>query len=268
MHTIDKSKIAILTTVANFELYKRTATIFPEEIDKIVIDGTNGMYGLESINYMFKKLNSKKYEWIIMADEDIFFYDSNLVFDLITYMDKNDYQISGVRDGGLIKHRINNPEVINTFFSVINFKKLSEIYDFKLVKEHQIFIPEIFENKDYSFLKYDYDIKSLDEPYYCFYFWAILKGFKILYLDTINPVNNDKTGNIVLDVNGNKIAFHSWYARAYKVHEKQTKRIDHYIKEFKIEEASINLKDVQIFKRRFFNFKKRLKKSIKKYIGK
>ncbi|WP_278020439.1 hypothetical protein [Flavobacterium ginsengisoli] len=42
MDTIDKSKIAILTTVTNFELYKRTSTIFPEEIDKIVIDGTNG----------------------------------------------------------------------------------------------------------------------------------------------------------------------------------------------------------------------------------
>ncbi|GAA3736408.1 hypothetical protein GCM10022422_19350 [Flavobacterium ginsengisoli] len=76
---------------------------------------------------MFKKLNNKKYEWIIMADEDIFFYDSNLVFDLITYMDKNNYQISGVRNGRLIKHRINNPEVIDTFFYVINYKKYTAL---------------------------------------------------------------------------------------------------------------------------------------------
>jgi hypothetical protein len=265
---IDKSKIAIITTVANFELYKKTATIFPENIDKIVIDGTNGMYGLHSIDFMFQKLKNKKYEWIIMADEDVFFYDSNLIFDLIDHMDKNDYQICGVRDGGVIKHRFHNPEAINTFFSIINFKKLAKKYNFDLVKEHQKFIPEIYDNKDYSFLKYNYDIRSLKEPYYCFYFWVLLNNFKILYLDTINPVKDDQTGNIIFDVNGNKIAFHSWYARAYQVYEDQTIRIDSFLNEFQIQAASLNMKNVIVFKKRFFNWKKRLlgiiKKSIKK----
>lgn len=265
---IDKSKIAILTTVANFELYKKTATIFPENIDKIVIDGTNGMYGLNSIDFMFQKLKNKKYEWIVMADEDVFFYDPNLVFDLIEYMDKNDYQICGVRDGGLIKHRFHNPEAINTFFSIINFKKLAKEYDFHSVTEHQKFIPEIYENKDYGFLKYNYDIRSLKEPYYCFYFWALIKDFKILYLDTINPVADDETGNIILDIHGNKIAFHSWYARSYQVYEDQTIRIDAFLNEFKIQTASLNMKNVIVYKKRFFNWEKRLKRNIKKIISK
>lgn len=260
---IDKSKIAILTTVANLKLYKKTATIFPTGIDKIIIDGSKGMYGLDSIDYMFRKLKNKKYEWIIMADEDLFFYNSNAVFDLIEYMSKNNYDICGVRDGGVIQHRFHNPEVINTFFSIINFKNISKKYKYQSILQHQKFIPELYKDKDYKFLSYNYDIKSLKEPYYCFYFWALLEQFKFLYLETINPVGNDETGNIILDVNGKEMAFHSWYARAYEVHDDQTIRINSFLKEFDIENAAINLDNVQILKKRFFNWKKRLKVFLK-----
>ena len=78
---------------------------------------------------------------------------------------------------------------------------MAKEYNFDLVKGHQKFIPEIYNSRDYSFLKYNYDIRSLKEPYYCFYFWALLNNFKILYLDTINPVKGDQTGNIILDMN-------------------------------------------------------------------
>lgn len=59
---MDKSKIAIVTTVANKELYAKTASLFSKGIDKYVIDGTNGMYGLDSIDYMFRKLKNKNYD--------------------------------------------------------------------------------------------------------------------------------------------------------------------------------------------------------------
>jgi hypothetical protein len=39
---IDKSKIAIITTVANFDLYNKTSLFFPVGIRKYVIDGTKG----------------------------------------------------------------------------------------------------------------------------------------------------------------------------------------------------------------------------------
>ncbi len=74
---MDKSKIAIVTTVANRKLYAKTASLFPKGIDKYVIDGTNGMYGLDSIDYMFRKLKNQNYDWIIMADEDVFFYEAD-----------------------------------------------------------------------------------------------------------------------------------------------------------------------------------------------
>ncbi|OOG65784.1 hypothetical protein B0E44_15510, partial [Flavobacterium sp. A45] len=92
---IDKSKIAIITTVASFKLYNKTAALFPKGIDKIVIDGTTGMYGLNSIDFMFKRLKNKEYNWVIMADEDVFFHDSDLVFELIQYMKNNNLDICG-----------------------------------------------------------------------------------------------------------------------------------------------------------------------------
>ena len=65
---IPKSKIAILTTVANFELYKKTSVFFPKGIKRYVIDGTNHMYGRNSIVYMISKFknlgrNTRKYRF-------------------------------------------------------------------------------------------------------------------------------------------------------------------------------------------------------------
>lgn len=256
---IDKSKIAIITTVASFKFYNKTATLFPVGIDKIVIDGTTGMYGLKSIDFMFEKLKNKQYDWIIMADEDIFFYDSDLVFDLIQYMKNNNLDICGVRDGGEIQHRLHNPEAINTFFSILNFKKISDKYNYRSILNFQKYIPELYENKEYSALKYSYDFQSLKEPYYCFYFWAHLNKFKFLYLDTINPVGDDMIGNVILFPSGEKMAFHSWYARTYEVFEDQTIRLNSFLTDFNIKDALVNWREVQVFKKPFFNWKKRAK---------
>ena len=70
---IDKNKIAILTTVANFELYSHTSRYFPKDIKKYVIDGTNGMHGIHSIIYIMHKLKNEAIDWLIMADEDVIF---------------------------------------------------------------------------------------------------------------------------------------------------------------------------------------------------
>lgn len=261
---IDKSKIAIVTTIVSKKLYTKTATLFPKGINKYCIDGTNGMYGLNSIDFMFEKFKSKAYDWIIMADEDVFFYDSNKVFEIIEYMKTKKYDICGIRDGGVIKHRFHSPEAINTFFSIINFKSLRERYNLKEIKLFQKYLPELYLNKDYSRLPYEFDIKSLKEPYYCFYFWALQNKFEFLYLDVINPVGNDTTGNIILSPSGEKVAFHSWYARAYEVYEDQTIRINSFLDSFEITNKSIDWKEVKVFKKYFFNWKKRLKYFLKK----
>jgi hypothetical protein len=262
---INKSKIAIVTTVISRKLYTKTASLFPKGIDKYIIDGTNGMYGLESINYMFRKFENKKYDWIIMADEDVFFYEADLVFDIIKSMLKNDFSICGVRDGGVIKHRYHNPEAINTFFSIINFRDLKGKYNLKEIKSFQNYTPELYKNKNYSQLPHCFDIKSMREPYYCFYFWAHHNNYKFLYLDTINPVGDDEVGNVILSPSGEKIAMHSWYARAYGVFDDQTLRLNNFIEDFDIVNAAIDWNEVILLKNYFFNWKKRLKRLLKQY---
>ena len=261
---IDKSRIAIVTTVVSFKLYKKTATLFPKGIDKIVIDGTTGLYGINSIKTIFRKKIFKKYDWIILADEDVFFYDSNLVFKLIEQMQEQKYSICGVRDGGVIKHRFDNPLAVNTFFCIIDYKEIVKEFTFDKVLECQRFFPELYLNEDYSNLPYEYNIKSLKEPYYCFYFWLKLNRHKFLYLETVNPVDEDEFGNIILSENNEKIAFHSWYARAYDVNEKHTKRINSVLNNFDLINAKIKSNDYSIVRFPFYNWKKRIKKFIKK----
>lgn len=264
---MNKSKIAIVTTVASKNLYVKTASLFPKGINKYVIDGTNGMYGIDSIDYMFRKFKNKNYDWIIMADEDVFFYKADLVFDVIKNMMENNFSICGVRDGGVIKHRFHNPEALNTFFSIINFSALKKKYNLKEIKSFQKYAPELYQNKNYSHLPYCFDIKSLKEPYYCFYFWAHHNNYKFLYLDTLNPVGKDEVGNVILSPLGEKIAMHSWYARAYGVFEDQTTRLNGFIEEFAIKDAAIDWNEVIVLKNYFFNWKKRLKRFLKNSIN-
>ena len=61
----DKKKIALLTTVSNFELYAKTSKRFPKGIRHFVIDGRNGMHGIDSVFYMFKKLKNLNIKWLI-----------------------------------------------------------------------------------------------------------------------------------------------------------------------------------------------------------
>ena len=56
----DNSKIAILSTVINFDLYAKSSQFFPNDIQKYVIDGRNGMHGLESIFYMMNTMKPRK----------------------------------------------------------------------------------------------------------------------------------------------------------------------------------------------------------------
>ncbi len=181
-------------------------------------------------------------------------------------MQNNDLDICGIRDGGDIQHRFHNPEAINTFFSIINFKKISDKYNYQAILKCQRYIPELYVDKDYSTLKYSYDRESLKEPYYCFYFWAHLNQFKFLYLESINPVGNDSVGNMILFPTGEKIAFHSWYARTYEVYEDQTLRLNSFLNNFDIEDAFIDWSKIQVLKKPFFNWKKRTKAFVKKKI--
>jgi hypothetical protein len=250
--------IALLTTVANFDLYQKTAPFFPDNIQKLVIDGTNGMHGIHSILYMMRKLKGKNIEWLVMADEDVLFTDSKMVFSIIEKMKNEHYTICGVRDGGQIAHRNFNPYCINTFFSIINFKEIEQIWNTNEALSNQYVQFDEFDD-DLNHLKGNYDKKSLYEPYYCFYFWLKRKNKKTLFLNTEMQV--DGITNTVF-FNDNVFLYHTWQARNYGKIQNHTKRIDAVL-----QNVGANIKSYQtpiVYKDNTFAFKQKIKKYIRK----
>lgn len=224
---MELNNVAILSTVLNWDLYKKSSQYFPSNMTKYVIDGRNGMHGIHSIYYMMYKFKHISVDWLIMADEDVLFINTEAVNNTIQYMQEHDYIVCGVRDGGCIDIRKFNPYAINTFFSVVNLKRLKEIWNKKEIKENQYIHDNEFLNLDeLQNLKKDYDSKSLYEPYYCFYFWLKRRGEKILYLDATTPLKDDNITTLVLNPRGEEILFHTWYARSYGENAKHTQRID------------------------------------------
>ncbi|WP_395059656.1 hypothetical protein [Flavobacterium sp.] len=262
---IKESNIALLTTVANFELYKKTSPLFPQNIQKYVIDGTNGMHGYDSIKYMLNKLKNKNIEWLVMADEDVIFSNPNAIFEIIEHMKHNDYSVCGVRDGGMIPHRKQNPYLINTFFSIIHFSEIENIWKKKEVDKNQYIKKNEFDD-NLSSLIHEYNVSSIYEPYYCFYLWLRRKGKKILFLDANVPFEEDIITNSVNDHRGNKMLYHTWYARAYGVNEKHTKRIDKIFSLLSVKNDNF-IKPI-IFKDNTFAFRKRISKFIAKVVAK
>ncbi|MCF8272805.1 MAG: hypothetical protein K9I95_03140 [Flavobacteriaceae bacterium] len=261
---MNKSKIAILTTVVNFELYSITSRLFPKGIKKYVIDGTNGMHGLDSIFYMFKKLKNENIDWLILADEDVIFEDCDVVFSIIRKMDDDNISVCGVRDGGVIAHRQYNPNLINTFFSIIDFKKISKIWSKSEVKKNQYTLPSEFKI-DETKLNGFFDVNSLYEPYYCFFLWLKRKGMGFLYLDA--HMFDDNISNSIL-FNGQLFACHTWYARAYNLNKKHTYRINKIFYNRNIEiDSTILESKIVIFKDQLFYIKMKMKKLYNKIIN-
>jgi hypothetical protein len=262
-------KIALVTTVSNTLLYNKTIKTFPKNIDLIAIDGSKGLFGINSIKFMFRKLSSKKYNWIIMADEDVLFYNPLGVFNIIDKMKKNDITVCGIRDGGVLSWRGKNPYLINPFFCIIDFDKINLIYNEKEIDENQYIMENEF-NDDLSNLPFDYDKNSIFEEYYCFFLWLRRKGMNFYFLDAIsNTFENDLETTTVFNINGEPMLYHTWYARTYGKNEWHTNRIDKIIN-YCNQENIINQKfNVIWYKDYVFNINKDLvfiKSKFKKFI--
>lgn len=256
------SHIAILSTVINFDLYAKSSQLFPQNIQKYVIDGRNGMHGLDSIFYMMKKLKRKNIEWLIMADEDVLFQDSSVVFDIINKMKTENYSICGVRDGGIVSHRIYNPYLINTFFSIINFKELEQIWYKKEIKENHYVLENEF-NDDLTRLHGTYDLCSLYEPYYCFYLWLRRKNKRFFFLNS--KMDADQITNSLF-YNDKVFLHHTWFARAYGNNERHTNRIDVLFERLKFKNNKID--SPVVFKDKKYFLIQKIKKTFKRALKK
>ena len=249
---MEGSEIAIISTVSNFNLYNKSSKSFPTGIKHYVIDGSNGMHNLSSIMFMFKILRRKGVKWIVMADEDVIFVKPDKIFELINYMEAEDYSVCGVRDGGEISHRNQNPYLINTFFSILHFAKVQAIFDEKEILKHQYIGENEFED-NLEKLQYQYNRKSLFEPYYCFFLWLRRKGERFLFLSA--SMHNDGITNKVFDLDGKLLLYHTWYARSYGKNEKHTNRINKVLKDFSLKTRTW---DPLTFKDKTFTIRKNL----------
>ena len=228
---MDLDKVGIVTTVSNWDLYNETINFFPPGIRTFAIDGTKGFFGLNSMLFSLEKLKKYNIDWLIMADEDVIFTNHEGIFDLIDYLEKNNYIACGMRDGGVLSWRDQNPYLLNTFFTILNLNEIYKIYNEKEVLDNQYIKKGEFEQK-LDFLPYNYQVNSLFEPYYCFFLWLLRKEKKIKYLDGYNPEPNETT--IVLNHLGKEILYHTWYARLYKKDEVHTKRIENVLSKGKL----------------------------------
>lgn len=260
----DNSKIAILSTVNNFNLYAKSSALYPPNIKRYVIDGRNGMFGIHSINYMMEIFKHKNVDWLILMDEDALFIESKLIFPLIEEMSQKDYIVCGVRDGGMLPERSGNPYVMNPFFSIINLKELKKIWNKKeMLSNHYINEDEF--NDDLSILKYPYNKIGMSEPYYCFYFWLKRKNKKLLYLDITLPFDEDQITNTVQDLNGESILYHTWFSREYGDQRgRHTARIDSVFNQFSLLTNTNHFKP-KIYKDNLFPLKNRFRR-FKKYL--
>lgn len=228
--------IVIVTTVNNIELYRKTVISFPKNIDLIAIDGSKGLYGLEGFKFMFKKLKKYKYKWLIMADEDVVFVNSNGVIDLINRLENDGVTACGVRDGGLLSWRNKNPYSLNPFFCILNLEKIYAIYSEEEFLKHQYIEKDEFDD-DLSSLYYPYDKESLYEGYYCFFLWLKRKKIKFTYLNAIaDTFKGDLETTTVFGLDNEILLYHTWYARTYGINDYHTDRINKIILIGKIQE--------------------------------
>lgn len=225
---MDKSKIGLVTTVFNWELYERTHRFFPDGIKIYAIDGTKGFFGLNSLLFSIKKLRKNELDWLILADEDVIFSQPENVFDLIRYMDEHDFTACGIRDGGMIKWRNKNPFVINQFFTVLNLKNIFQEYNEQEIRKNQYVRQDEFYD-DLNKLPFDYNVASLAEPYYCFYLWLRRKNKKILFLNGEVSIPDDFATTLLKDHLNQPILYHTWYARFYDKDNLHTERINHVL---------------------------------------
>ena len=174
-------------------------------------------------------------------------------------MKNNNYTVCGVRDGGMIEHRNKNPYVINTFFSILNFKEIERIWNVQDMKKNQFILDNEFDD-NLSKLSGKYDASSTYEPYYCFYLWLRRSQKKILFLET-NMCEDEITNKVLFK--DKHFLYHTWYARSYCKSEKHTNRIDVILNEY-ITDSEKNIVEYILYKDSMFYINSKFKKILKK----
>jgi glycosyltransferase involved in cell wall biosynthesis len=200
-------RVAIVTRSMDDRLYDLSGSLIDLPFPRHKLTGTNA----DDYFYRFNDIDA---DWIINIDEDAFVIDPLRIDGLLKYMEQNGYDCCGVPDGGVISHRFHNPISPNPFFSIHNNKKirehfrLEEVQDCVYREDLNRFTPTHLLKPGYKYIFDDF------EPYYHYFFWLLDKGFKFLYLDSVDWPR-DQFSTIAMDHLGQQLLVHTWYARDY-----------------------------------------------------
>ena len=253
-------KIAVVVTVQNFKLFKKTKNSIPMGIDLFVIDGRYGFYALNALELVFSSDQIAKYDWIIMADEDVIFIDFDAILELIQHMKNNDHQLAGVSDGSALEFRKGDPTIPNLFFCVFNNSSIRLKFD--LLDFHQY-----IKTKSNTG---DQPSKVMNEPYYVFFKYLFYRDFRMMFLNAHNKViPGDYESTFVYNHINKIMLIHTWYARLYMKNQFHTTRIDNVVNSNLSNQQNktfFNLKNPQYFQFKKQFYLKYLKKKIKRLI--
>lgn len=177
-----------------------------------------------------KVVKDARTEYVIFVDEDFFFFETDPLFELLRFMGKNTYSLSGVSDG-YHHYRQQNPVAFNSFFLVLRQKDFQSILRKPGFWDH-LFYPKTIQKYFSVPVQNDFNSKWMQsvyphtiqagyrispvnfEPYYPF-FWTLLENeFKFHYL---YPHFNQefKSTNPRLSINNPDIGYHMWFTRKW-----------------------------------------------------
>lgn len=204
------NRIKIFTRSFDLRLYRNSRGLY-ENLGLPVVRLTDQT----ADGYFYTMLNDEECDVAINIDEDAFLVDPDAMLKLVDIVLEGGYANAGCPDGGGYCPRSGNPIITNPFFNIFNLKLIRTKFSLLSVKEfsypqHKEEMVSLFPKErletNWTFDRYEY------EPYYPFFFW-LAYNFKTLYLPSRR--HEDGTTTILLDLQGNPICMHTWFARFY-----------------------------------------------------
>ena len=217
---------AIITRHGIKDLYKNCSK-FLEDIPykKYPLINTSAAGYLESVI-------RAKYDWVINIDDDAFLINPKHLYNLMVYMDENNYDYCGMADGGFDGCRYTgNPCSMNPFFNVFNLKSIREKIDVHIPKfigiKFEDSLKDLVNYTGFKLPKERCRYEPDQEPYYYFFF-RLLRDTKPLFLQA--KLYDDNLTTMLYNHNNELLVYHTWYGRLYNQDEMHKKRINQVIK--------------------------------------
>lgn len=213
----------ILTRSANPALHTMMQSLLSPDNEFKRLTQFQGWEGaLDYLKHVF--LNGSG--WIVSIDEDCFVTDEPAIKRIIQHMKDNDYQLAGIRDGGVIEHRINSWTNINPFFFIANVDKIREKLQWEDWEKLKTYYPKFIPNDPPKGVSSIYSHGHF-EPFAGLLYW-LWDNFRIKFIDAETHKDGVST---VLKLDNKPFALHSWYSREYDGAHKE--RIDNLFNEAK-----------------------------------